>query len=139
MLVGDADRDRVVATLREHYAGGRLTLEEFSSRSDLALSARSRVDLWTALAGLSVAPFADDLVRQGRVLARAAARGAAVVVFTGAYVLFSIALLLVLGLTVLIHGTSDAALLGFLVVWLVPTYLLSRLWHGGRPRRRPGL
>lgn len=67
---------------------------------------------------------------------QAAARGAVLVVFTGAYLLFSLTLLLVLVLTLLLQGASDSALLGFLVVWLVPTYLLSRLWRRTPTRRR---
>jgi hypothetical protein len=62
-------------------------------------------------------------------------RGVVLVLFTGAYLLFSFALLLVLAITLLVHGASTPLLVGFLVVWLVPTYLLSRLWHR-RPRRR---
>jgi hypothetical protein len=45
-------------------------------------------------------------------------------------------LLLVFGLTLLLNGASGTALVGFLLVWLVPTYLLSRLWHRPAPRRR---
>jgi hypothetical protein len=45
----DADRDRVVARLREHCAEGRLTLEEFSARVDEAYSARTVGDLETVL------------------------------------------------------------------------------------------
>jgi hypothetical protein len=52
-----------------------------------------------------------------------------VVVFTGAYLAFSFTLLVVLALTVVLHGTSVPVLAAFLIVWLVPTYLLSRLWH----------
>ena len=48
---------------------------------------------------------------------------------SGAYVLFSFALLLVFGLTVLVEGASGSMLLGFLLVWLIPTYLLSRVWR----------
>lgn len=39
-LVSDADRDRAVASLREHLVAGRLTLEEFSERVELAFTAR---------------------------------------------------------------------------------------------------
>jgi hypothetical protein len=55
-------------------------------------------------------------------------------VFTGAYLAFSLSLLVVLGMTVLIHGASNSELLVFLLVWLVPTYLVMRLWHR-RPTR----
>lgn len=41
----DADRERVVEELREHYAAGRLTLEEFQERSDTAYAAKTFGDL----------------------------------------------------------------------------------------------
>jgi Domain of unknown function (DUF1707) len=132
MFVGDGERDRVVATLREHFVRGRLTVEELSSRTEKVLVARSRTDLQSALTGLP--PFLDvrELAARGRSIADAAIRGVVLLVLTGAYVLFSLALVLVLGLTLLVHGASTFALLGFLIVWLAPTYLLSRVW-----RRRP--
>jgi Domain of unknown function (DUF1707) len=40
MRIGDADREATVASLREHYATGRLSLEEFNQRLD-AVSTRS--------------------------------------------------------------------------------------------------
>jgi hypothetical protein len=36
---GDADRDRLLAVLREHYALGRLDLDELSSRVEIVLAA----------------------------------------------------------------------------------------------------
>jgi hypothetical protein len=39
-LVSDAERDRAVTSLREHLVAGRLTLEEFSERVELAFTAR---------------------------------------------------------------------------------------------------
>jgi hypothetical protein len=36
---GDADRDRLVAVLREHYALGRFDLDEFSRRAEIVLAA----------------------------------------------------------------------------------------------------
>lgn len=41
----DTERDRVVLSLREHCAAGRLTLEEFSTRADLAYEAATREEL----------------------------------------------------------------------------------------------
>jgi uncharacterized membrane protein len=35
---GDADRDRLVAVLREHYALGRFDLDEFSRRAEIVLA-----------------------------------------------------------------------------------------------------
>ncbi|HYZ54319.1 MAG TPA: DUF1707 domain-containing protein [Streptosporangiaceae bacterium] len=43
--VGDADRDAVATQLREHYADGRLTLDELNERLDQAFAARTRADL----------------------------------------------------------------------------------------------
>lgn len=41
----DDDRDRAVASLREHLAAGRLTLEEFTERMTAALAATTTADL----------------------------------------------------------------------------------------------
>jgi Domain of unknown function (DUF1707) len=43
--VGDADRDAVAAQLRDHYADGRLTLDELNERLDLAFAAKTQADL----------------------------------------------------------------------------------------------
>jgi DUF1707 SHOCT-like domain len=43
--VGDADREAVAAQLREHFADGRLTLEELNERLDLTFAAKTRDDL----------------------------------------------------------------------------------------------
>ena len=120
MFAGDQDRDRATAALREHFAGGRLTLDELSARTDRVLAARSRADLRIALRGLPL---------QGRSLAQSAVRGAAIVVATGLWLMFTLVLFLVLALVLLIHGATGTELVGVLAIWLVPTYLLSRLWR----------
>ncbi len=45
LRVGDAEREAVAAELREHYAQGRLSLEDFNERLDAAYAARTRGDL----------------------------------------------------------------------------------------------
>ena len=50
--VGDADRDAVAAQLREHYADGRLTLEELNDRLDQAFAAKTKADLNTVMRDL---------------------------------------------------------------------------------------
>ena len=50
--VSDADRDLVIAQLRQHAAEGRLTLDEFSERVGQALRAVTRADLDAVLADL---------------------------------------------------------------------------------------
>ena len=133
MLAGDRERERATAALQEHYVRGRLTLEELSDRSGRALTARSRAEIRRALSDLPVFADPGELAARGRSLVQSAARGAMLVVFTGAYLVFSFVLLLVFGLTLLLNGASATVLVGFLLVWLVPTYLLSRLWHRPAP------
>lgn len=129
MFAGDLDRERAAATLREHYVRGRLTTDELSERIASVVAARSGAELRGALSGLPVVPDVRELAAQARHGARTVLRGAMLVVFTSAYLFFSFVLLFVLALTALLHGVSATALAGFLVVWLVPTYLLTRLWH----------
>jgi Domain of unknown function (DUF1707) len=45
LRVGDAEREAVAGELREHYAQGRLSLEDFNQRIDAAYAARTRADL----------------------------------------------------------------------------------------------
>jgi hypothetical protein len=48
----DAEREQTVAVLREHSAAGRLTLEEFAERADVAYAARTVDDLAAVTEGL---------------------------------------------------------------------------------------
>jgi hypothetical protein len=43
--IGDAERDRAVSQLGDHFAAGRLTREEFDARVDQAMAARFDADL----------------------------------------------------------------------------------------------
>lgn len=45
LRIGDAEREAVAAELREHYAHGRLTLDEFSQRLDAVFAAKTQRDL----------------------------------------------------------------------------------------------
>ena len=45
LRVGDAEREAVAAELREHYAQGRLTIDDFQRRLDASFAARTRRDL----------------------------------------------------------------------------------------------
>jgi hypothetical protein len=45
LRIGDRERDAVAAELREHYAHGRLTLEEFNQRIDAVFAAKTQNDL----------------------------------------------------------------------------------------------
>jgi len=50
--IGDAERDRAIASLGDHFAAGRLTAEEFDQRMDHALKARFNEDLEPLFADL---------------------------------------------------------------------------------------
>ena len=50
--VGDADRDAVATQLREHFADGRLTLEELNERLDQTFAAKTKADLNTVMRDL---------------------------------------------------------------------------------------
>jgi hypothetical protein len=45
VLASDAERDRALTELNDHYGTGRLNLEEFSQRSETILSARTLAEL----------------------------------------------------------------------------------------------
>lgn len=62
MRLSDADRDRAIARLGEHYAVGRLDKDEFDERSDAVWTARTAADLEPLFADL--APLRLD--RPGR-------------------------------------------------------------------------
>ena len=52
LRAGDADRDRTIARLREAYAEGRLTNEEFQQRLDRAQQSRTFGELAALVADL---------------------------------------------------------------------------------------
>jgi hypothetical protein len=58
--VGDADREAAAAQLREHYADGRLTLDELNERLDQTFAAKTTADLNTVMRDLpqSTQPWA---------------------------------------------------------------------------------
>ena len=62
-LVSDADRERTVASLRDDLLAGRLTLEEFSERVELAYRARIGQELVRARKDL---PAAGALATRAR-------------------------------------------------------------------------
>lgn len=55
LRVSQAERDEVVAVLAGHYAEGRLTVEEYEERVEVALSARTGRDLEPLLEDLPAA------------------------------------------------------------------------------------
>lgn len=45
LRIGNAEREATAASLREHFALGRLTIEEFQQRLDAAFAAKTSLDL----------------------------------------------------------------------------------------------
>jgi uncharacterized membrane protein len=45
LRIGDADREAAATALREHFAQGRLTMEEFQHRLELVFAAKTEGDL----------------------------------------------------------------------------------------------
>ena len=54
--VGETEREAVAGQLREHYAAGRLTIDEFRARLDAAYSAATASGLSRVTADLPAAP-----------------------------------------------------------------------------------
>jgi class 3 adenylate cyclase len=68
--IGDEDRAHTVELLRGHTSEGRLSLDEFSERVGLALSAQSRADLEGVVADLPVEAPAPGLDQRRRKVTR---------------------------------------------------------------------
>jgi Domain of unknown function (DUF1707) len=58
-LLGDADRDRLVGVLREHYAAGRMDIEELRRRVGVVLGAAYADEAAVALADLPPVALPD--------------------------------------------------------------------------------
>jgi hypothetical protein len=56
LRIGDAERDATMTQLREHFAAGRLTLDEVTERIDLALTAKTRGQIDGLMADLPQLP-----------------------------------------------------------------------------------
>jgi hypothetical protein len=57
--IGDTEREAAAASLREHYARGRLTLDEFQQRLDAVFAATTNADLAKITADLPyTSPYA---------------------------------------------------------------------------------
>ena len=87
MRASDADRDRVVDTLKAAYVYGLLTREELAARSGQALAARTYADLAVVTAMLAERPAPTSPSRVMHPPARKRISGKAVALGAGAVVL----------------------------------------------------
>ena len=58
LRIGDAERDAVMAQLREHFVAGRLTFDELTERIDAALTAKTQRQIDSLMADLPRPPRA---------------------------------------------------------------------------------
>lgn len=58
--IGDAERDRAVSLLGEHFAAGRLDRAEYTDRADLALQAKLSSELDALFVDLPADPYAQN-------------------------------------------------------------------------------
>ena len=56
LRIGDAERDAVMAQLREHFVAGRLTFDELTERIDAALTAKTQRQIDSLMADLPRPP-----------------------------------------------------------------------------------
>ena len=140
LRVSDADRDRALGELSEHFQAGRLTLEEFDERSGQALGAKTARELAslftdlprsqaaTAATGNAVAvPGARPNLTAARVIVAAAAITAIAIVLS------------VLARTGLAHHVGIAHRgFGLPLPFFVLIFIVARLaWRRERRRGTP--
>jgi Flp pilus assembly protein TadB len=125
LRVSDADRDRAIAELSEHYQAGRLTTEELEDRTGRALRARTAADL--------AALFTDLPRRQAPVTSAAAPSAPASPgrSWPAGVPVAPVAVLAVVAVLALLSGHL------FHIAWVpVVAIVVVRLLVGGRGRRR---
>ena len=132
-LVAEQDRERVALSLRRHYAVGRLTVEELSERTELALRARTSGELRSALRDLPSPWSPGELRPLADSAARFAARAFLLCLLASVWSVLSFALLIAF-VVVLAADASTAVELAIPALWALVTYLLWRAWR--RPPRR---
>ena len=140
LRVSDADRDRALAELSEHYQAGRLTLEEFEERSEQTLKSKTAreltglfTDLPPAQAGITAASGAVAVPEPrphlvvARVIVAAAGIAALAIVVS------------LLARTGLGHIGGPRRSFGLPVPLLVVLFIVVRIVVGRRTRRRGSL
>jgi Domain of unknown function (DUF1707) len=140
--VGNADREAVAAGLREHYAQGRLTMDEFNQRLDAAFAAATERDLRAVTrdlppAAVPAAPREVAVAGAGRERARRDRAGYRGLGMIGTIVAVVTAWLLVFDLSLRVFPWPGKLAIFFLVFG-VARRLLRRVFGGGRGYRGCG-
>lgn len=146
MRVGDAEREATVAELREHFASGRLTQEEFNERVDQTFTAKTRGDLKAVMRDLPSAarPLAtagtSGSSNSGDSGARGGGPGRGVFITAMAAIWGLIALISLLDFGFGIGGGRPIAIVIFFAALAMLRRLVFRRrgWAGGPRGRRCG-
>jgi hypothetical protein len=143
-LVGDADRERGLTRLRNHYADGRLTVEELDERVDVLARARTTRELGMALRDLPYGRVDSELVPRlvalrrspvGVAVARRLARIALAAALLALWLCVSVVSLAALAVWQLAAGPSAEVVAVFALAWFAVTWLSWRIWRAGGTRR----
>jgi len=137
MIAGDHERERATAALRRHYASGRLSVDELTHRTGIALAATSHADLRRALRGLPFGRWEPtwSVYLPGQRLVRRARRWALGLAALAMWAVMSCVLVLLSALALAISGPSLTEAIAFLFVWLLAS---GALWGAWRRATRRG-
>lgn len=144
--IGDADREALAGELREHYAHGRLTLDEFQHRLDATFAARTDADLRRITADLPHQPVSATAApprsampapadRFGRNQQAGWSRRRSVGAFVRMAWLLAAVALTALAFSVLRHAGQPGKLIFLLLGLLAFARAFARRLLGGRPMR----
>jgi hypothetical protein len=136
-LIGDRERERAVSVLKAHYLRGRLSVEEFADRLEVALRARRDSDVRLALTELPAPWRAPGAARLGlESVTRAIGRAAFLAALFFLWWAVSLALLIGFLVSVVVRGMTLTNVIVFPALWLVCTFAAARVARRGRRVRR---
>ncbi len=119
--IGDAEREAAVSALGDHYAAGRLDLDEYDERTSRAFAARVQADLWPLFRDLPAQPPPRNSRGSSRSRGR---RGPG----------FAVILLVVLAVVALTHVPWPLVLLAGWIWWRASRH--RRSWGQSSGSRR---
>jgi Domain of unknown function (DUF1707) len=144
LRAGDDDREAAAAALREHYAQGRLTLEEFNQRIEAAFAATMRSqlsaltrDLPPVVPPAARAPVPDLGVRQERTGHEHGRRSRSRLGLFPALIAAFATWLLIVGLHLSLFPLPGKLAI-FLLIFGVVRGVFRRIWRSGRAGGRGG-
>jgi hypothetical protein len=123
--IGDAERDRAIAALGDHFAVGRLNAEEFEQRVDQAIKARFNEDLEPLFVDLPRTPEPRTEESNRRPDAQ----------FVWSPVVWFAPLIVICALVAAVILSAPWLVWMFLWVFLITGFFRHRRRHFGPPRR----